>query len=435
MSQSNRFNRRQFLKASAGVIGAFTIVPRHVLGGNGHVAPSEMLNHAIIGCGGICSAHLGYVAEDPRRKLVALCDVDSDRLAGKLAGVDKGVKGYEDFRDVLARPDVDVVHVATPPHWHGLMSVAAAEAGKDIWCEKPMTRTIYEGQKVVEAVQRNNRIFRINTWFRFKGGFAGGYHTYDGSGAEVRPTRKLVKSGLLGWPLKVTIGRASGLNWKQDVWVGKTGLVPQSVPDNLNYDMWLGPAPRKYYHPHRTHASFRGYWDYDGGGLGDMGQHYLDPVQFILGKDNTSPQEVIVETQQQHTDAVLPWRRVTYKYADGCEVILDGDNRDENAAFIEGPGGKLYKNFKSDIPNIKQKVAEMPDLEPVVTDFTEAVLNRKKFALNEVNGHRSCTMVNMAKIAVRLGRNLKFDPDKQMFIGDDEANRMMRQPMRAPWVI
>lgn len=431
----DRRTRRTFLKQSALTLGTFSIIPRHVLGGNGHVAPSDKLNHAIIGAGGISVAHINSINNDPHAQLVAMCDVDSNHLKRKLAGIKGGCDGYHDFRDVLARPDVDIVRIATPPHWHGLMAVAAANAGKDIWCEKPFTRTIYEGQKVVEAVQRNQRVLRINTWFRFRGGFAGGYHTYNGTGAEVRPTRKLVKSGLLGWPLKITISNTTGLNLKLDTWSGRTDLTPQPVPKNLDYDMWLGPAPFKPYNRHRTHSTFRGYWDYDGGGLGDMGQHYLDPAQFLLGKDDTSPIEVEADTQQQHPDAALPWRSVTLRYADGCEIILDGEDSDKNAAFIEGSSGKLFKNFKSDIPNLKEKLAELPDLEPVITDFNESVRTRKKFALNEVNGHRSCTLVNMAIIAVRLGRKLQFDPATQRFINDDEANRLIKQPMRAPWVI
>jgi predicted dehydrogenase len=435
VEQKHALTRRNFIKTAAAAAGMFTIVPRHVLGGNGCIAPSDKINHVIIGTGNMGMGHIGYVKEDPQGRLVAICDVDTKHLAQAQAKAGNGCQGYHDFRDVLARPDVDIVHIVTPPHWHGLMAVAAAEAGKDIWCEKPFTRTIYEGQKVIEAVQRNERMLRINTWFRFKGGFAGGYNTYDGTGTEVRPTRKLVKSGLLGWPLKITISQTTGLNLKLDTWSGRTDLTPQPVPENLDYDMWLGPAPVKPYHPHRVHSSFRGYWDYDGGGLGDMGQHYLDPAQYLLGKDNTSPIEVEADTRQQHPDAALPWRRVTLRYADGCEIVLDGEDSDKNAAFIEGSSGKLYKDFKSDIPNLKEKLAELPDLEPVITDFNESVRKRQKFALNEVNGHRSCTLVNMAIIAVRLGRKLQFDPDTQLFINDEEANRLIKQPMRTPWVI
>ena len=421
MSNKSEINRRKFIKSVVTTTAAFTIIPRHVLGGVGYKIPSDQLTKAVIGVGGMGRGHLNYGGT----KLLAVCDVDEKHLQKALEIGGKGVIGYKDFREVLARSDVDIVHIVTPPHWHGLMAVAAAEAGKDIWCEKPMTRTIGEGQKVIEAVQKYGRIFRLNTWFRFEG-------IFYGFGTEVKPIKKAVLSGMLGFPLKVTISGITGFDWKF-YWSGQPNLKPEPIPKELDYDMWLGPAPYKPYHPHRVHASFRGYWDYDGGGLGDMGQHYLDPVQYILGKDDTSPVEIEIDAPQQHPDAVGAWRRIRFKYADGCEIILDGENKDKNASFIEGSKGKLSKGFESDIPGLKKKIAAMPDPEPQITDFIYAVRSRKKFALNEANGHRSCTLVNLGKIALRLGRSLHFDPEKQIFIGDDEANRLIHQPMRAPW--
>jgi myo-inositol 2-dehydrogenase/D-chiro-inositol 1-dehydrogenase len=351
--------------------------------------------------------------------------VDSSHLQAALDICGPEVRGYKDFREVLDRPDIDIVHIVTPPHWHALISVASAEAGKDIWCEKPMTRTIGEGIKVAEAVQRHGRIFRVNTWFRFQDNFYG-------LGTTVKPLKKAVMNGLLGWPLKVSVGGGTGFEWKF-LWSGKTYLPPQPVPPELDYDFWLGPAPFKPYHPHRVHGTFRGYWDYDGGGLGDMGMHYLDPVQYILDKDGTSPVEVEADGPQQHPDACGSWRRVRMRYEDGCEIILDGENRDSEVPYIEGPAGKIFKDYKTDIRGLRQKVDSLPDPEPEPEDFTEAVRKRRRFALNEANGHRSCTLVNLAKIAVRLGRGLCFDPVAQHFIGDEEANRLVDEPMRAPW--
>jgi len=421
MEKTNIINRRNFIKKSLTASVAFTIVPRYVLGGTGYTAPSDQLTKAVIGVGGMGRGHLRYGGT----RLLAVCDVDENHLNRALELSEPEVKGYKDFREVLERSDIDIVHIPTPPHWHGLISIAAAKAGKDIWCEKPMTRTIYEGQKVAEAVKQNGTIFRINTWFRFRGDFYG-------YGSTVKPIKKIVQSRLLGWPLTVTISGATGFAWKF-YWSGKINAKPKSVPKTLDYDFWLGPAPYKPYHPHRVHSNFRGYWDYDGGGLGDMGMHYLDPVQYLLEKDDTSPIEITAECPQQHPDACGRWHRVELKYADGCKIILDGELRDKNAPFIHGPEGKLYKNLESDIPGLKEKLATLPDPEPQVTDFSEAVRTRQKFALNEANGFRSCTLVNLAKIAVRLGRPLKFDPDKLLFINDEEANRFVRQPMRAPW--
>lgn len=420
---SRSTSRRDFIKKSVIALGAFAIVPRHVLGGPGFLAPSDTLTKAIIGVGGMGRGHIEYEGT----KLLAMCDVDKTHLKDAIALAGGNVRGYSDFRELLAQPDIDIVHIATPPHWHGIMSVMAAQAGKDVWCEKPMTRTIGEGKRVIEAMEQYGRMFRLNTWFRFKDNFYGMETT-------VKPLKKAVESGILGWPLKVTISGVTGFNWKF-YWVGKTNLEPIPVPAELDYDMWLGPAQYKPYNPHRVHSTFRGYWDYDGGGLGDMGQHYIDPVQYFLGKDNTSPIRVDIDSPQQHDDAVGTWRRIEFTYADGCKIILDGENNDVNAPYIEGPKGKIYRGFKSDIPNILKVIDTLPDPETQIGTFSDAVRNRKKFALNELNGHRSATIVNMGKIALQLGRSLDFDPVKQEFINDEAANRLINQPMRGSWKI
>ena len=379
-------SRRDFLK-TLGSMTLLTVVPRSVLGGPKFVAPSDQLTKGIIGVGGIGKSSYHFTSNDACR-LVAVCDVDRNHLDSAVAlgrkKFGQKLEAYHDYRDLITDPNVDIVHIATPPHWHGLMAVEAAKAGKDIWCEKPMTRTIGEGKRVVEAVKRNGRIFRLNTWFRFK-------DTFYGLGTTVEPLKKLVDSGLLGWPLKVTISGATGFAWKF-FWVGKENLTPQPVPAELDYDMWLGPASWKPYNKHRVHATFRGYWDYDGGGLTDMGQHYMDPVQYLLGKDDTSPVKVEVDAPQQHPDECT-------------------------------------------IPNVMEKISEMPDPEPQNTDFLRCVRTRERFALDEIKGHRSSTLVNLGACALRLNRTLHFDPDKQLFVGDDAANRLIDQPMRTPWKI
>lgn len=365
-------NRRNFLK-TAGAATLFTIVPRWVLGGPGRIAPSDQLTKGIIGVGGIGRSSYHFTST-PECRLVAICDVDSDHLrsAAELGRRKFGqtLKTYHFYRDLITDPNVDIVHIATPPHWHGIMAVEAAKAGKDIWCEKPMTRTIGEGKRVVEAVRRYGRIFRLNTWFRFA-------DTFYGLGTTVEPLKKLVQSGMLGWPLKVTISGATGFTWKF-YWVGREHLEPQPVPAALDYDLWLGPAPAKPYNAHRTHQTFRGYWDYDGGGLTDMGQHYMDPVQYLLGKDDTSPVKIEVDAPQQHPDAVGIWRRIVYTYEDGCQIVLEGEGFESSGKvpYIEGPLGKVYKGFECTIPDVMNKLAEMPDPEPQRTDFLACVRKR-----------------------------------------------------------
>ena len=422
MEENKTNSRREFLKKSAIAAASFTIVPRFVLG-RGFTAPSDQITKGIVGVGGMGKNHIPY----GNTRVVAICDVDKNHLQDAAKLINNSVKMFGDYRDLIALPEVDIVHVATPPHWHAIIAADAARQGKDVWCEKPMTHTIGEGKRLVEAIQQNGRIFRLNTWFRFTDNFYG-------MGTPVKPIKKLVESGLLGWPLTVTVGRHTGFDWKF-YWVGKTNLPEMPVPAELDYDTWLGPAPYKPYHPHRVHQTFRGYWDYDGGGLSDMGQHYIDPIQYFLGKDDDSPVLVEIDAPQQNFDAVGTWRKITYTYADGCKIILDGEGSVDGVPYIEGPKGKLFPGFKSDIPDLEKKLAAYPDPEPQVTDFIEAVKTRKKFALNEQNGYRSCTIVNIGLVALKLGRNLHFDPVKQEFIGDEEANKLIFPPMRAPWII
>ncbi len=403
-------SRRQTLKSLA-ALATIQIVPGRVLGLAGQTPPSEEITRAIIGCGGISASHLGMPG-----RLLALCDVDQGHLDQRMkdsGGEGKGIKGYHDFREVLQRKDIDVIE--------------AAKSGKDVWCEKPMSRTIGEGIAMVKAVEKHERVFRLNTWFRFKDAFYG-------MGVPVKDIKKAAMHGLLGWPLKITVSGVTGFDWKLGLWAGKTKLPEQPVPAGFDYDFWLGPAPKKPYSAHRTHGSFRGYWDYDGGGLGDMGQHYLDPGQYILGKDETAPISVEIDADPQDPDAIGTWRRIEFTYADGCKIVLDGENKDTQAAYIEGPKGKIYKGFKSDIPDLERKLAGLPDPDPVITDFHESVRTRKRFALNEQNGFWSCTMVNMGVTAHRLNKSLKFDP-KTLKFDDESANKLIHQPMRAPWKI
>lgn len=424
MTQPTNFSRRKALGTLAS-LATVSIVPSRVLGLAGQTPPSEQLTRAIIGCGGICSAHLPMPG-----KLLALCDVDKNHLNNRMKQVrgkgNKDVKGYHDFREIIERKDIDVIHTATPPHWHAYMAIMAANSGKAIWGEKPMSRTIAEGEAMVKAIQKNNVAFRINTWFRFKSRFYG-------TGVQARQVKKAIDGGLLGkGPFKVTLNGHTGFNWKFN-WSGKTNLPIQAVPEHLDYDMWLGPAPYRPYSQHRTHGTFRGYWDYDGGGLGDMGQHYLDPFQYILGKDKEHPVSIEIDAPKQDTDAVTNFHRITFTYADGTQLILDGANKDKDAPLIEGPAGKIFKGFKSDVKGFAEKVKALPDPAPQITDFHQAIRENKKFALNEENGFYSCTLINLGKIAHRLGQNLKFDPKTRRFVDNPLANSLIDQPSRPQW--
>ena len=403
-------SRRTFLK-TAGAVGAFNLIPAKVLWGAS--APSNQLTRALIGFGGIARSenHLPYKGS----RLIGLCDPDQLHVQQGLVAAEKHgwgkIKAYENFMKLLDDPSVDVVHICTPPHWHGVQSVMAANAGKDIWCEKPMTRTVGEGKRVMEVVQAKKRMFRLNTWFRFKDPFYG-------FGTPVKPVRQMVENNLVsnpGEPIRCVFGAGQGFSWKF-FWSGLVNLLPEECPKTFDWDMWLGPAPWKPYNKHRAHATFRGYWDYDAGGLGDMAQHYLDPVQYLLCKDDTSPVKIDYKGPKQHPEVVGRFDRITLTYADGTEIILDGDESLKNEPFLKGtkatiwpyrlPDGsirswtthkqaenQMFRMFDSAGKelDVRKILKDLPEPAPQVTDFMESVRERKQFALNEDNGFRSAS--------------------------------------------
>ena len=432
-------SRRSFLKAAGGA-GLFNLIPASTLWGA--TAPSNQLTRALIGFGSIAHSanHLPYKGS----RLVGLCDPFESRVRGGIAAAEKAgwgkIKGYKNFIELLADPGVDIVHICTPPHWHACQSVMAANAGKDIWCEKPMTRTVGEGKRVMEVVKARKRMFRLNTWFRFQG-------TFYGFGTTVKPIRQIVEAGLLGnGPIMCTFGAGQGFSWKFG-WSGRVNDTPKPVPKGFDYEMWLGPAPWRPYTDHRVGTSFRGYWDYDSGGLGDMAQHYLDPLQYLLCKDDTSPVKVDYKGPKQHPEAVGRFDRITLVYADGTTVVLDGDETLKEEPLLRGSNGLcVYKKGAGSTTlrlkdangwwpdeKVVKLLSELPQPAPQVTDFMESVRERKTFALNESNGFRSCTMFNLGIAAERLGRGFEFDPEKLRAVNDPAADRFLYQSMREPW--
>ena len=401
MQKGKRVTRRQFLKGSIGAAAAFTIVPRRVLGGPGQTPPSETFGGALIGCGGRGNGTFNGLG--PNVEKLAICDV-------KFLNHADNKKVYTDFRRVLERKDIDVVAIATPPHWHALISIAAMEAGKDVLCEKPMTRFIAEGRAVAEAEKRYNRIFQIGTYGRF--------------GAN-RQTHKIMASGLLKKCEAVHINRGG---FKVREWSGMVNVKPQPIPESLDWDMYCGPSPLRPYHPHRFGGTHRGYWDYEGGGLTDMGQHYFDGFQYTYAKDDTSPVEIEAFAPPAHPEACGMWGWVELKYADGLTLVFDS-----------GEWGEPYNRKEprgvspSDLDEESQKkLKEMPDPEPLLR-FPEAIRTRKQAGGHAAASTRCVTLMHLANIAIRTGRKIHYDPVKEEIIGDEEANRLVNQPMRAPW--
>jgi len=408
MSQAKKsLTRRRFVQSVA-AIASVAIVPRHVLGGPGFVAPSDTLGAALIGCGGRGGGTFNDMKKGLKVEQLAQCDVKFlDKADNKTI--------YTDFRRVLDRKDIDIVAIATPPHWHALISIAAAEAGKDVMCEKPLTRFIGEGRAVVNAFKRYGRILQVCTFGRF------------GTSKDKNNilTHKIMRSGLLKKCDGVYIKRGG---FKVKEWSGTANLKPEPVPKNLDWEMYVGPSPMKPFVKPRFGGTHRCYWDYEGGGLSDMGQHFFDPVQWQFGKDDTSPVEIEASAPPAHPEVTGLWSWVELKYADGLTLVMDS-----------GEWGKPYDRKEARNVTLKdlseddqKKILAMPDPDPLI-DFAEAIKTRKQPGGNPEAAHRAATILHLANIAIRVGRKIKFDPVKEEIVGDEEANRLINPPMRAPW--
>lgn len=403
--QATGVTRRTFVVGAAAGLAAPMIVPRHVLGGPDQTPPSEQFGGALIGCGGQGPGTFRGLGPDVR--MLAQCDVKfKDRADNKTF--------YTDYRYVLERDDIDVVAIATPPGWHALISIAAMEAGKDVLCEKPMTRFVAEGRTVAEAEKRFGRIFQIGTYGRFGGN---------------QRLRKIFESGLLK-KCDTVVVRRGGVKVKE--WSGKVRYQVPEVPDNLDWDMYCGPAPLRPYNPHRFGGTHRGYWDYEGGGLADMAHHHLDRLAYEYGRDLTAPVEVTAHAPPAHPEACGLWGWVELKYADGFTLVIDSGEWDRPYDRRQPQHTAEQDILKMLGEADRAKLDEMPEPEPLVR-FPEAIRTRKQAGGHAEVSHRVATIYHLANVAIRTGRTIRFDPDTEQVVGDEQANRLVNQPMRAPW--
>jgi myo-inositol 2-dehydrogenase / D-chiro-inositol 1-dehydrogenase len=283
-----------------------------------------------------------------------------------------------------------------------------------VLCEKPMTRTMAEGRAVADAFRRYNRVFQIGTFGRF--GMANNKDNVQ--------TRKLMTSGLVK-DCKGVIVRPGGFKVKE--WSGRLDVAEQPVPKNLDWDMYCGPAPLKPFVPTRHGGTHRWYWDYENGGLGDMGQHAMDPIAWLYGLDTTFPVEVEVDAAPAHPEVTGMWAWSKVKYANGFQVVL------ESREWGEPTGMKSASVKATDLSEQDQaKLKEMPDPEPLLT-FAQAVQKRKPAGGNAEAAYRTVAILHLTNVAIRVGRKIRFDPQTEQIIGDEEANRLLNPPMRAPW--
>ena len=425
MSQKN-FTRREFLKAAAVGVAAPVIISSSALGAAGNPAPGNRIVLALIGAGGMGNNHLKGLLGRTEVQIAAIGDVDQKKRESAKAlvqeryakqaqtGTYKGCAAYKDFRELLDRPDIDAVVVASPDHWHALLSIAALKAGKDVYCEKPLSLTIREAREMVVVTRRHNRVFQTGSQQRSSTGF--------------RTACELVRNGRIGKLVSanVVVGGPS-----RDCY-----LPAQPTPPGLDWDMWLGPAPWRPFNKGIHPYSWREYRDYSGGQMTNWGAHHFDIVQWALDMDNSGPVEIIPPNGK---DVKL----LTYRYANGVQVYHGGVTPKGSGVLFTGTRGTIWVT-RSELKADPEKILKEPIGPGEVhlyksrnhhDNWLECIRTRQRPIADVEVGCRSVTVCHLGNIAYWLNRPLKWDPVKEQFVGDDAANRWLDRPKRAPWTL
>ena len=437
--KTTTLSRRSFLKASVGAaaLAVPVVAPSTVFGAN---APSNRIAIGCIGVGRMGRGDMNELLGHSDVQIVAACDVDSNRAkdakktieakysAAMSSGVYKGCDTYGDFRKLVARKDIDAVTVGTPDPWHALPCIAAAKAGKDIFLQKPLTLTIEEGRVLSDTVRRYGRIFQVGSQQR--------------SDARFRQACELVRNGRIGkvHTVKVGFGTDPGCGEEPEM----------SPPPNLDYDFWLGPTPRVPYTEKRVHPR-QGYgrpgWlrimAYGHGMITGWGSHHLDIAQWGMGTSDTGPVEIIAKAEYPKSGLwdVHGNFHIEYTYANGVKVICADTRENKQGVVFEGSEGWVYVRRGHIDANPKSLLAEKIGPNEIQLyksnnhkrNWLDCIKSRAETVAPVENGHRSCSVCLLGSIAMQLGRKLKWDPAKEKFIDDSEADRKLSRPMRNPW--
>lgn len=447
-------SRRQFLTTTSGVglgiLAVPSIVPASAIGASGRVAPSNRIVMATIGTGNQGTNDMKGLLRDERVQMVAVCDLNRQSAGywnGAVAGREpgrkivnshyseatrsgsfKGCAAYEDFREVLARKDIDAVLIAIPDHWHAITSVEACKAGKDVYCQKPLSLTIAEGRAMSDAVKKYDRVFQTGSQQR--------------SDNKFRKACELVRNGRIGKLQTVKCGLPPG---HSDY--GKTGhrKAPEPVPAGFNYDFWLGPAPEAPYSPARCHVNFRWNLDYSGGQVTDWGGHHPDIAQWGMDTEHTGP-VAIKNAKGTFPPSDALWNTATEysfecEYANGVRLIVADTTKHKMGVTFEGTDGWIYVKRGLIDANPKSLLKEVIGPDEIhlyksaqhFRNFIDCVISRDEpIAPCEV-AHRSISIAHLGNIAMLLGRDLKWNPAMEQFIGDPSAQWMLNRPYRSPW--
>jgi len=424
-------NRRRFLKQTGCVaVGGLSLpylVSSSALGKAGAVAASERITVGFIGTGGHgIDMNLKSFLAQLDAQAVAVCDVDPVNLhkARDLVNARYGntdCMTTQDFREILARADIDAVMISTPDHWHVPISIAAARAGKDVECEKP-TLTVEEGRRLVQTMQRYGRVFQ--------------WSTEDRSVDVYHRMCELVRNGRIGKVHTIRVELPVGPDTPGNP-------EPMPVPEGFDYDMWLGPAPWAPYTRDRCHWNFRWIFDYSGGMLTDWGAHLLDGAQWGNDTEHTGPVEVEgrgVFCQGGLYDTAREYH-LQYTYADGVKLFVDSGEPSLRFEGTEGwVGNRGWRGkLEASRPAILDSAIGPNDVHLYTCpggeqrNFLDCVKSRQACYFPPEIGQRCFTIAHIGNIAMRLGRKLRWNPEEERFVNDDEANRMLRRTARSPW--
>ncbi len=440
MIRHHGITRRSFLRRMAAVIAVPHIVPSSALGRGATTTPSNRIGIGMIGAGRqTIAVNLKQFLQFPDTQVLAVCEVDAWRTANarksiedhyarsKPSGRYRGCAAYDDFRDLLARPDIDAVMISTPDHWHVPMSLAAVEAGKDVACEKPIARTIAGGRALSNAVTKHKRVFRVDSEFRSRQNF---HHICE-----------LVRNGRIGKVRSVRVGVPAG----DDVTCPPSPHMP--VPEELDYKKWLGPASFAPYTENRVHPP-KGYgrpgWmrilDYGDGMITNWGTHLCDIVQWGNGTERTGPVEIEghgVYPPPDNLRNVLKTFEVHYRFANGVRVVYE-----TSKPFVrfEGSEGWICCEFPQGLTAEPASILDEKigageihfPLKSEKRDFIDAVKVRGQTLEDAEVGHRTTSLCLLGHIAIQTGKKLHWDPDNERFLNSNAANELIGKPIRAP---
>ena len=445
-SAEGSLTRRQFLRRTSTALAAAwagpIIVPGRVLGRDGGVAPSNRIAIGFIGTGRQARyANIPGFLNQPDAHAVAVCDVDSWRMAearkqveeyyaqATASGSYKGCAVFRDWRELIARKDIDAVMISTPDHWHMIQAIAALKAGKDVSCEKPLSRNLTEGRRLVETVKAHQRVFCTDSEFR--------------ASRSMHKAAQLVRNGKIGKLQRIITATP------KDSTIGPQPEMP--VPPELDYEMWLGPAPKSPYTEKRVHPRHetqgRPGWlqiqDYADGMLANWGSHLNDIAMWANDTEHTGPVEV--EATGTFAPAGNLWNVVQtfearFLFANGVPLIC---KTDRPYIRFEGSEGWIQVDYppKTQIHDKSLLKWEpgpndirLPLMASEKRDFLDAVKSRKQPQYDAEGGHRRASLSHLALASIQLGRKLKWDPVAEKVNGDDEANKLLQpKPLRAPW--